>query len=355
VYRLHEPLHPSPEKGVEDLHAQAIAVLDRELRAHLPQYYPRRPPAHPPRPSPADEAASPSPREGDGGPVWRTLRVRDANPLLRVWMSHRVRDLVPPRAAVRLALTRGKAVWWLRRDERAHAQRWAADMLGGRAPEAEVRALARAAVAEHRVRRDLGLRDRDLDQAAVEGLENFERALARGRGVILVTAHSGPKLTLSPPFKQHGHLVVNLWNRRERLQGRSGLTYRHHLRLSEMGGGILFRGGAYDSLRALLLAGGTCQLRIDVGGRMKTRLLGQPAWLADGWCRLAIETGACVVPDFLWREGARVVLALHEPIDPAEAKGPEDLHAQGIAVLDRELRAHLPQYYPRRPPDRAPQ
>lgn len=284
--------------------------------------------------------------------MWPTLRVR-ANPLLRAWMSLRLRDLPTTRTTVRLALWRGGLAWWLRPRERREARRWAGEMLGAEAPAADVRALARAGLAERRVSRDIGLRMRDAREARIDGLEHLDEALAAGRGVILLTAHCGPKLSHTVPFSRRGYRCASVWHMRKQLRGRSGLTYVRRMQASEQSGSrALFRGTALEGVRELLRRGEICNMLADVSGTMEAQMLGRRVWLAGGWARLARETGAVVVPMFQHREGDRVVERVHEPVYPADADSPQDLHARAFAALDRDIAAHLPQYYPRVPPAR---
>jgi lauroyl/myristoyl acyltransferase len=146
----------------------------------------------------------------------------------------------------------------------------------------------------------------------VEGDEHIEQALARGKGIILVSAHFGNvdilgqlPLSYGIPFTAPAQHVQP-----ERL-------FQYTLRLRSSHGIRMFPtdGPLMEIFRALR-RGEIVGLPCDRGIADNTRTVdffGAPARLPDGPLRLALRTGAAVVPAFGLRLEDNTFLARVEP------------------------------------------
>ena len=140
----------------------------------------------------------------------------------------------------------------------------------------------------------------DLEKFLVtQGMENYERAIEKGKGVIFLTCHLGafdlqvsnmalrglnPNI-IGTPLKDE-RLNELLWN------------YRN------MHGAIAIeRGRETFKLIKVLKSGGSVALLIDQDTKVKSRFVnffGQPAATPVGATILAMKTGASIVPTFVY-------------------------------------------------------
>src|SRR3954468_17611224 len=86
--------------------------------------------------------------------------------------------------------------------------------------------------------------------------------------------------------------------------------------------------GSYPRMCELLSAGETLILSFDMPGNLPMTFLGRRVGVASGTARLALESGAPIVPVTTRRAGDRQVLQVHEPLDPSEFGDAEALQAE---------------------------
>jgi lauroyl/myristoyl acyltransferase len=139
-----------------------------------------------------------------------------------------------------------------------------------------------------------------LAMTKVEGEEHIEEALARGKGVILVGAHFGNvdiliqlPLALGVPLSTPVEHIEP-----ERLfQYTLRLRTSHGVRMFPTGGPMM---GLYRALKRGEVVGLAADRAIDVSTR-KVEFFGAPASLPEGPVRLALRTGAALIPGFCRR------------------------------------------------------
>jgi KDO2-lipid IV(A) lauroyltransferase len=172
-------------------------------------------------------------------------------------------------------------------------------------------------------------------QVTVHGLEHLDQALAAGKGAVLVSAHFGNVDVAAQAFVLLGyHLTVVA----EHLKPDRLFRYICALRASK---GInlvaadsflkpVFRALARNELVALVADRDTTNSGLNIN------FFGAPAHLPDGYVRLALHTGAAIVPCLALRQ-ADESYAIHiEPAIPLE-KGSD---------RDREVRDNLQKVLP---------
>jgi lauroyl/myristoyl acyltransferase len=228
---------------------------------------------------------------------------------------------VPLPAAVALAGARGRAEWRLLPGRRADALDRARVLAPPGAPDAVVRALARAHLRERCVQTELSWRPWDARRMPVEGLDGLREALAGGRGAILATLHAGPWLNLVHALQARG-LRVNLSGGRRLweppLEGHEGRWIRtQNVWVEEAGARWVRKPGSFEVLRELLRRGELCWMNWDVRGTTPAVFLGRPVTPASGIARLALELGTPVVPALVLRRGLGQVATLGAPLLPA--------------------------------------
>jgi KDO2-lipid IV(A) lauroyltransferase len=152
-----------------------------------------------------------------------------------------------------------------------------------------------------------------LKRIRVEGRENVERAIAKGRGVIIVGGHCG-NWELNPVFPMFFPCTFHLVARKQSNPYIDRMIARTRKRL---GTRLLYKHGALRAFLGALKRGEVVGVAIDQSMQSEGVLidfLGSPAWTIRMPAVLAKRTGAAVVPCFNRREpdGSYVLYALPE-------------------------------------------
>ncbi len=194
-----------------------------------------------------------------------------------------------------------------------------------------------------------------LDGLSVEdvtGREHYERAAAAGRGVIGVTLHMGnyeagalllARVAAAPVAIVYTRDPTGLFERT-----RSRLRRAHGVREVEVGGSRpLFALELLDVLRrggAALLAGDLGFEAEGAGGASLYPFLGGRAPFLALPARLALATGAPLLPCFCLRDRRRLRLEIAPPIFPAEAGSADAAMARLLAVFVEYVRRYPDQW-----------
>jgi len=195
-------------------------------------------------------------------------------------------------------------------------------------------------------------RDR-APRAVIWGEPHLHDALGDRRGVILVTAHTAGWETVGPLLSRDKSLRVMLAVSAERDTGaraiQDGARGAHGLLVTHVGD---------DPLSALPLArhlreGGAVALQIDrAPSGLRSRavtLFGVPSRVPEGPLRLAMLTGAPIVPVFAARTGHRSYrIEVHAPLRLGRSVGAAELDAAAQALADDMqgfLRTHPTQWF----------
>jgi KDO2-lipid IV(A) lauroyltransferase len=187
----------------------------------------------------------------------------------------------------------------------------------------------------------------NVDRVAVyDGLENFQRANACGKGVLLLTAHLGGWEIGSFVHSLHGHpiraVVRHLDNpsldrlveRYRTLHGNATISKQEFAR----------------GLLAAMRDGETVGLLMDTNMTppqgVFVPFFGVPACTASGLARVALHTGAAVVPAFtLWDRQLRKYRVHFEPALELIRSGDEEADAlSNTALFTRVIERFVNQY-----------
>lgn len=185
--------------------------------------------------------------------------------------------------------------------------------------------------------------------SAIEGIEQLEKALALGKGVILVSAHIGPFNYLSQWFAAKGYATTIPV---ERLHDERMLKLQLDLR---GGFGVNFTPlGGSAPIRAMIHALRKNQLvlitgdRAVVGEHIERPFFDAPAQLPGGPVELAQRTGAAIVGAFGWREPGNRIGGRFFPVSlalPEEKRSDfEALEGKVIEVMEEVIAAHPEQW-----------
>jgi len=187
-----------------------------------------------------------------------------------------------------------------------------------------------------------------IDQVIVyDGYENFQRAVAAGKGVLYLTAHMSAWELGSFSHSLHGHpvaylarpldnpLVDALINRYRCLWGNVAIARRNSTRL------VLQR----------LRQGGAVGLLIDQNvmledGAVFVDFLGLPAATTAGPARIALRTGAAVVPALvLWdAQLGKYRLRFEPPVELIRSGDPEQDVVTNTARFTQVIEGYVRRY-----------
>jgi KDO2-lipid IV(A) lauroyltransferase len=190
--------------------------------------------------------------------------------------------------------------------------------------------------------------------AILHGELNVEQALAPGRGIVLVTAHTAGWEMLGPVLHRehrHGRDVVMVMTPEPDEEARR----LHDDARTAVGNRVAHVGDPFASLSLLrdLRKGAIVALQLDrVPPGMKTRavtFMGQPGVIPEGPLRLSAVSGAPVFPLFSARTAYReYVIDARPPIFVPRRATEEELDAIAQRLADelaRFLRAHPTQWF----------
>jgi len=188
---------------------------------------------------------------------------------------------------------------------------------------------------------------------AHEGLEYLEAALARGRGVLLITCHLG-LWEFGSIYLRYGGYDINVVGLVD--NAHEGITeFRDWMRMRH-GIGVVNRDGIHLvalTIRQMLAENKVVALLGDrlVGEKgVEVDFIGRRVAFPVGPFRLAHATGAAVLPCFVLREGRGYRGTIEPPVEigPTAGVSPEDFRAPVQELARRfedRICSHLDQWY----------
>ena len=183
--------------------------------------------------------------------------------------------------------------------------------------------------------------DRIMRELRVEGMENYDRAIAEGKGVMVYSVHFAAVIMQCHLILQRlgrGYTII-AWDP-ENLPVARYARKMAELMLGPAGEPqhpVIFAGHGHDALapmRETMTAGGRMGLVVDVPGKQPVNFFGRPAALADGIAQMSYMSGAPIVPVVVTRTGWGLgkKLTVFEPI----THEPSGDRAHDIAaIMDR--------------------
>lgn len=186
--------------------------------------------------------------------------------------------------------------------------------------------------------------DEIQEMTHVEGRENLDRALALGKGVILISAHFGNVDVLAQlpgaygiPFSAP---TEHIWPE-SLFQYTLRLRSSHGLRLFPADGPLM---ELFRALKRGEVVGLPCDRGIADNSRMVS-FFGSPALLPDGPVRVALRTGATLVPAFGLRLPDNSFLAqVDPPLELPQTGDREADIATGVDMVVKVLERHISQH-----------
>ena len=257
---------------------------------------------------------------------------------------------LPPQIGYRLATRAGGLLYVLAPQLRRVLAHNIGHVVGADADSEQVQALARQACVNiakghydlFRVSRLTN--EEILGMTRIEGREHLDQALAQGKGVIVTSAHFGNvdivgqlPLVYGIPMSAAAYHV-----QQERL-------FRYLLKLRQSHGLRLIPSdepmiGLFRALKRGEMIALPCDRDVADHGQV-VNFFGSPARLPDGPVRVALRTGAALVPAFVLRLPGDSFLVQIEP--PLELSHTEDQEADvtaGMKIVVAAMERHLSQH-----------
>jgi len=182
----------------------------------------------------------------------------------------------------------------------------------------------------------------------VQGLDNIDQALRSGHGIIMFTAHFGNLDIAGQMFALEGYPITIV---AEHLQPERLYHYVSSLRESK---GLklipsdTFLRPLYRALRSNEIVGLAADRNLTGTGTLVS-FFGAPALLPDGHVRLALRTGAKLLPAFSIRRPDNTFEAFAEPALELETTGDTERDTANamvslVAVLEKHIRRYPEQW-----------
>jgi len=186
--------------------------------------------------------------------------------------------------------------------------------------------------------------------AVYDGLENYLAARDQGKGVLFMTAHLGGWEIGSFVHAMHGHWLniivrdldnplLDRWIRRLRtLHGNKTYDKAHYAR------------GLFAAMKRGETVGALMDTNMTPPQGVFVNYFGVPACTAVGIARVAMRTGAAVLPAFtIWDESLGKYRIRFEPAIPVVRTGDDDADAISntqnyTAAIEQAVRAHPDQW-----------
>jgi len=149
-----------------------------------------------------------------------------------------------------------------------------------------------------------------IDAVEFRGLEHFDAAVSKGKGVAFITAHCGNWELLALAFGVRCHEISVVARRQDnpylnRMSERIRKSY---------GNGIIYKDGALRSMLSALkkreIIGVLIDQAVHPDGGVLIDFLGRPAWTLRLPSLIGRKSGAPLLPAFMHREGGRQVVTI---------------------------------------------
>lgn len=189
-------------------------------------------------------------------------------------------------------------------------------------------------------------RDKITSTIALEGEEHLQRALARGKGVIALSAHLGSFTLIGARLAASGYAfsVVVKQPRNERF---TSLVDEYR---TQLGVQTISAKPRREAVKAILKALRQNRIVLVIADEFKSggvmvEFMGRPSAAPRGPASLALRTGAATLPTFATRRpDGSLVLSIGPEVSPVQAEDIEESVAATTAIFTRQLEKAIRAY-----------
>jgi Kdo2-lipid IVA lauroyltransferase/acyltransferase len=176
------------------------------------------------------------------------------------------------------------------------------------------------------------------------GIEHYERAKARGRGILFITAHCGNWELMALAFGA-AYSPVAVVARHMKKGYVNKLLEKIRLR---HGNSVIYRDKSVREILTCLKANGTVGILIDQVTPPPHGILadffGRPAWTTLMPVKVAMKSKGALLPIFIHREEGRSIVTIHPEVEVKEEGSDQDRILDGTLRLNNCLEQHILRY-----------
>lgn len=151
-----------------------------------------------------------------------------------------------------------------------------------------------------------------LKQVEIRGEEYLESARARGKGVVVLTAHCGNWELAALALARHFDSPMSVVARRQNSPYLNRMVEKMRLRYGNF---IIYKDHAFRGMMSVIRKNGIIGLLVDQAvlpeHGVLVDFLGRTAWASKSPVLLARKSGTAVVPAFIHREPDRHIIEIH--------------------------------------------
>ena len=258
---------------------------------------------------------------------------------IRLKTTPRLRHWFPTRLVVARSVRRGKLLWERHDEVRERARAAIAPIVAGTTRAGEVEMLARQHVIEDMAHNALFWQPWKAANVEAASAARLRAAFSAERGVLLSRCHMGPSFqsaSVGAAFGRTVYMVAGAWRFEEPTPNYWGRRVARTLQGYRSIGVRPFPApGSFALIRALLERHEIVLIAFDVPGDHETFFLAKPVMLATGTARLAVQTGALIVPIRPRRAGHRLWVDAEQSLDPHDFGGADGLHRALATIHER--------------------
>jgi len=183
-----------------------------------------------------------------------------------------------------------------------------------------------------------------IDQIELRGLEHFEAARAKGKGIIFLTGHCGNWELGALGFSKLCNVPVFVVARK---QNNPYLTRMVERMREQYDNRTIYKDGALRAMLGIIRKNGTIGLLVDQAVIKSEgcliQFLGRPAWASKTPVVMAQRTGVTVLPSFIHREGKHHVITFFPELQFSSDESEEGLRTNVqlySSAIERFIIAH---------------
>jgi KDO2-lipid IV(A) lauroyltransferase len=194
-----------------------------------------------------------------------------------------------------------------------------------------------------------GRGDQLIDSIEIRGMEHYDAARAKGKGLIFLTGHCGNWELVALTYARIFNSSMSVVARRQNNPYLNAMVEKMRLRYENS---IIYKENSIRDMISVIRRNGTIGLLVDQTvlpeEGVLISFLGRPAWASKAPVLLARKTGAVILPAFIHREGVRHIITIN-PECVFEADASEDGIARDVKryseFIEHFITAHPTDWY----------
>lgn len=188
-----------------------------------------------------------------------------------------------------------------------------------------------------------------IDAIAIRGMEHYEAARSRGKGIIFLTGHCGNWELVALAYSRLFKASMSVVARRQNNPHLNTMVEKMRMHYDNR---VIYKDQAMRNMIAVIRKNGAIGLLVDQAVSPEEGVLipflGRNAWASKAPSLLARKTGVIVLPTFIHRENDRHVITFNPPctFEESSSDGFEAADARNYSsYIERFIVAHPTDWY----------